>query len=75
VWVWSCKKRNRGGQRRELDGEEKIEKAVHGREDQPKKKKKKIINASLKLSIISKRYIILFDPSIGVMRRHKKFVP
>jgi hypothetical protein len=39
------------------------------------KKKKKIINASLKLSIISKRYIILFDPSIGVMRRHKKFVP
>jgi len=41
VWVWSCKKRNRGGQRIELDGEEKIEKAVRGREDKEKKKKKK----------------------------------
>jgi formylmethanofuran dehydrogenase subunit E len=41
VWVWSCKKRNRGGQRIELDGEEKIEKAVRGREDKEKKKRER----------------------------------
>jgi hypothetical protein len=54
VWVWSCKKRNRGGQRRELDGEEKIEKAVHGREDQPKKKKKKLLMPPLNYQLYQK---------------------